>query len=99
MPELLEDGLPSRRSRSKWDFAQWADGRAWKFVKGEDYDCSTDTFRYNVKRWAKAHDLEVELRSFPASDGDGRELPVTKTDAVALGVRFLADGDGLSPAR
>ncbi len=63
-------------------------------MRGSDYDSTTETFRYNVKRWARAHDLEVELQLFPALDGDGREIPVTKEDPVALGVRFLVDGNG-----
>lgn len=91
MPELLENGLPERVSRSRFDFARWADGQAWKFVRGEDYDSSTETFRYNVRRWARAHQLEVELQAFPALDRDGRELPVTKADPVAIGVRFVVD--------
>lgn len=99
MPELLENGLPERQSRSRFDFERWADGQAWKFVRGSDYDSTTETFRYNVKRWARAHDLEVELQPFPALDGDGREIPVTKEDPVALGVRFLVDGNGNGGAR
>ena len=64
MPELLNDGLPERSARTKFDFAKWADGQAWKFVKGEDYTSSTETFRYNVKRWAKAR-LETSGKRFP----------------------------------
>jgi hypothetical protein len=92
MPELLTDGLPERVTRSKFDFSRWADGRAWKFVRGEDYDSSTETFRYNVKRWARDNGYEVELRPFPALDQDGHELPVTKADPVALGVKFTGNG-------
>jgi hypothetical protein len=88
MPELLTEGLPERFTRTKFDFTQWSDGRAWKFVKGEDYDSSTETFRYNVRRWAKAQGLEVECRPYPAVDRDGNEVPITKADPVALGVRF-----------
>jgi hypothetical protein len=95
MPELLAEGLPERSSRSKFDFAQWADGKAWKFVKGDDYESSTETFRANVKRWAKEHGYDVELRSYPATDRDGKEVPVTKTDPVALGVVF--SGNGVAP--
>jgi hypothetical protein len=90
MPQLLEDGLPKPRSRSKFDFTEWADGQAWKFVKGKDYDSSTETFRYNVKRWAKANGFAAECRPFPAHDKRGRELPATKADPVALAVRFVA---------
>jgi hypothetical protein len=97
MPELLKEGLPERTSRSKFDFSQWTDGQAWKFVKGEDYDSSTDTFRSNVKRWARENGYEVELRPYPALDREGREIPVTKTDPVGLGVRF-SGGNGLAPA-
>jgi len=32
MPEVLENGLPEPRSRSKFDFSDWTDGQAWKFV-------------------------------------------------------------------
>lgn len=91
MPELLENGFPERKRRSRFEFERWADGQAWKFVRGEDYDSSTDTFRYNVKRWARARGIEVEVQAFPALDADGNELPATKADPVALGVRFLVD--------
>jgi hypothetical protein len=92
MPELLPDGLPDAASRSKFDFSQWADGRAWKFVKGEDYGSSTETFRANVKRWAKLHGYEVELRPYFDVDPDGQKLPLVKADAIALGVKFAANG-------
>lgn len=92
MPELLSAGLPDRASRSKFDFAHWADGQAWKFVKGSDYDSSTETFRANVKRWAKLNGYEVELRPYPALDRAGREVPLIKSDGIALGVRFVSNG-------
>jgi hypothetical protein len=100
MPELLNDGLPPKTTRTKFDFAQWADGQAWKFIKGADYDSATETFRMNVRKWAKAHGFEVELRPYPATDQRGEELPLTKADAVALGVRFVtvsANGSGTRP--
>jgi hypothetical protein len=97
VPELLADGLPEKASRSKFDFSQWADGQAWKFVKGSDYESSTETFRANVKRWAKQNGYEVQLRPYPATDRAGREVPLVKADGVALGVRFTrareANGD------
>lgn len=88
MPELLTDGLPARARRTRFDFSEWADGRAWRFVKGEDYDSSTETFRSHVRRWAKANGYDVELRPYPASDANGDEIPLTKEDAVALGIQF-----------
>ena len=91
MPELLADGLPERTTRSRFDFSKWADGRAWKFVKGDDYTSSTETFRYNVRRWARQQGIEVELRPYPAVDAEGNEIPLAKQDAVALGVRFVVD--------
>ncbi|MEN3281510.1 MAG: hypothetical protein V7607_2650 [Solirubrobacteraceae bacterium] len=96
MPELLADGLPARRSRSKFDFAAWADGQAWKFVRGEDYESSTETFRYNVRRWAKAHGYAVEFRPYPAVDRSGREIAVAQADPVALGVRFVHSSNGIA---
>jgi hypothetical protein len=89
MPQLLKDGLPPRPTRSKFDFSEWADGRSWKFVKGQDYDSATETFRLNVRKWARVNGFDVELRAFPALDSAGREVPLTKADAVALGVRFF----------
>lgn len=93
MPELLEEGLPERTTRSKFDFTQWADGRAWKFVKGTDYDSSTETFRYNVRRWAKANGFEVECRPLPMLDREGNPIPFTKEDPMGLAVCFQR-GDG-----
>jgi hypothetical protein len=90
MPQLLTDGLPNRQSRSKFDFTAWADGQAWKFVKGEDYLSSTETFRYNVRRWARQHGYEPELRPYPAVDRDGRDLPLSKADAIAIGIKLTA---------
>jgi hypothetical protein len=92
MPKLLEDGLPERVSRSKFDLTRWVDGQAWEFVKGEDYQSSTETFRGNVKSWAKQRGLQVELRSIPARDGDGKPLPLTKADPLGLAIRFAVDG-------
>jgi hypothetical protein len=94
VPELLPEGLPNRGSRSKFDFTDWADGRAWKFVKGSDYESSTETFRANVKRWAKLKGFQVELRPYPTVDRTGHEVPLIKADAGALGVRFIRTDHG-----
>jgi hypothetical protein len=88
MPQVLTDGLPVRASRTRFDFTEWADGRAWRFVKGEDYESSTETFRMHVRRWAKQHGYEVVLRPYPAVDDNGRAMPLAKSDAMALGVQF-----------
>ncbi len=88
MPDLLTDGLPDRSRRNKFEFAEWADGRAWRFVKGKDYDSSTETFRSHVRRWAKTNGYDVELRPYLATDADGKEIPLTRNDAVALGIQF-----------
>jgi len=90
MPELLKDGLPERSRRSQVDFAQWADGQAWKFVKGEDYTSTTETFRASVRRWARDQGWQAELRPYPELDADGEPVPLAKADAIALGVRFVA---------
>jgi hypothetical protein len=99
VPELLNDGLPPRASRSRFDFSAWADGQAWKFVKGTDYESSTETFRTNVRKWARQQGFDVELRPYPATGTDGEGLPLTKADAVALGVRFVTNGAGRPVAR
>jgi hypothetical protein len=96
MPERLDEGLPERNARAKYDFSKWADGEAWKFVKGEDYTSSTESFRVNVKRWAKDNGFAVEARPFPALDREGNPIPVTKTDPIALGVQFVPESQAKS---
>ena len=90
MPELLPDGLPERPGRSRFDFANWADGQAWRFMKGQDYDSTTESFRYVVRRWAKANGYGAEVRPLQATDERGRMLPVSKADPIGLAVRFIA---------
>lgn len=86
MPQLLPDGVPERSSWSRFDFSQWADGQAWKFVRGEDYTSSTETFRYNVRRWASAHGYAAVTRPIPAVDDSGRPIPASKAEPVGLAV-------------
>lgn len=88
MPDLLEGGLPKPSRRNKFDFTEWADGRAWRFVKGQDYESSTDTFREHVRRWAKENGYDVEFRPYRAEDAGGEEIPLSRSDAIALGVQF-----------
>lgn len=92
MPELLPDGLPERATRSRFDFIEWADGQAWKFVRGVDYTSSTQTFRHNVKRWAKRHGYELTTRPILALDEQGRPLAARAADPVGLAVRFMPSG-------
>jgi hypothetical protein len=88
VPQLMPTGLPDRASRARSDFSDWADGQAWKFKRGEDYKSSTDSFRYNVNRWAKANGYAAETRPIPATDERGRPIPATKAEPVGLAVRF-----------
>lgn len=98
MPELLPDGIPDRASRSRFDFSDWADGRAWRFMRGDDYTSSTESFRYNVKRWAKAHGYKVQTRPLPDTDERGRPLPASKAETIGLAVRFIAETPHLQTA-
>ena len=54
--------------------------------------------RPSVRKWAKANGYEAEVRAYPATGGDGQEIPITKTDPVALGVRFVGNGNGSARA-
>jgi hypothetical protein len=92
MPQMMPEGLPERTTWSRYDFTKWADGKAWKFVRGEDYESSTESFRYNVKRWAKSHGFDAEVRTLPAIDKQGRPVPATKSDPIGLGVCFTPAG-------
>jgi hypothetical protein len=94
MPQMMPEGLPDRTSWSRYDFSQWADGKAWKFVRGEDYESSTESFRYNVKRWAKSHGFDAAVRTLPATDEGGRPLPASKSEPIGLGVCFTPLGAG-----
>ena len=88
MPQLLPDGLPDRPGRSGVDFSEWADGQAWQFARGEDYGSTTESFRYLVRRWAKANGFTAETRPLPATDEQGEPIPVSKQEPVGLAVRF-----------
>jgi hypothetical protein len=105
MPELLPDGLPERASRTRFDFSAVADGQVWKFIAGVDYTSSLESFRYNVRRWARAHGYVVETRPVPAADDSGRPLPPTEAAPVGVAVRFkpglseVATTDGSGRAR
>jgi hypothetical protein len=88
VPTMLPEGLPARATHARFDFTDWADGQAWKFLKGEDYTSTTESFRYNVRRWAKAEGVGVETRPIPAVDDRGRPVPATKMEPIGLAVRF-----------
>jgi hypothetical protein len=88
MPQLLADGFPKQASRSRFDFTEWADGKVWRFLRGEDYTSSTDSFRYNLKRWGKANGWNVEVQTIPAVDDGGRALPATKAEPIGVAARF-----------
>ncbi|HEY1853301.1 MAG TPA: hypothetical protein VGG40_01825 [Solirubrobacterales bacterium] len=90
MPELLPDGLPERPGRARFDFSQWADGSAWRFMRGEDYESTTESFRYVVRRWAKANGYVAETRPLPAADEDGEPIPTSKAEPVGIAVRFAS---------
>jgi hypothetical protein len=94
MPELLPDGLPDRPGRSRVDFSQWADGQAWQFVRGEDYLSTTESFRYLIRRWAKANGFAVATQPLPATDSEGQPIPISKAEPVGLGVRFSSTASG-----
>jgi hypothetical protein len=90
MPQLLPDGLPEAPGRSRFDFSRWTDGQAWQFSRGEDYETSTESFRYAARRWAKANGFVAETRPLPATGEDGLPAPISKAEPVGLAVRFVA---------
>lgn len=94
MPQLLPDGLPEAPGRSRFDFSRWADGSAWQFSRGEDYETSTESFRYAARRWAKANGYVAETRPLPTLDEDGRPAPISKAEPIGLAIRFVAANGG-----
>lgn len=50
MAEEIDQQIPDKR-RLPWD--EWTNGRAWRFVQGEDFEGEADEFRnrfYNAKK-------------------------------------------------
>lgn len=50
MAEEIDQQIPDKR-RLPWD--EWTNGRAWRFIQGEDFDGPADEFRnrfYNAKK-------------------------------------------------
>jgi hypothetical protein len=92
MPQLLPDGLPEAPGRSRFNFSRWADGQAWQFSRGEDYETNTESFRYAARRWAKANGYVAETRPLPATDEAGLPVPISKAEPVGLAIRFVAGG-------
>lgn len=51
MPTQTND--PARRAASR--FAKYANGKAYRWTRGEDYTCKTETIRRYAYRWGEAH--------------------------------------------
>lgn len=71
MAELLPEGTdlrtqPRAGTRSRYPWAEWADGRAWRLSQGEDFDVDVEKFRRTVHSHAKAHGLASVTRMDPA---------------------------------
>jgi hypothetical protein len=42
-------------------FAKYADGKRYLWVKGQDYDCKTETLRHYAYRWAWRHGFHPKV--------------------------------------
>lgn len=57
MAERIESVTPSQH-RYPWD--EWTDGNAYRAVMGEDFNCSTDSFRQAI--YQCAHRLKLSAK-------------------------------------
>lgn len=70
MAEAIDEQIPDKR-RLPWD--EWTDGRAWRFVQGEDFEGDADEFRnrfYNAKR-RRSDVVDVKTRKVLEVKGTG----------------------------
>ena len=65
MPATLND-WPSTSRGSKYDWDSLFDGRIYKLVKGEDFDCDLESFR--VQAYGAARSRSMFFRSSKLSD-------------------------------
>lgn len=57
MAEIIEDGALRPRRRYPWD--EWADGRARRIRRGEDFDTSAASMRVRLYQEARRRGLKV----------------------------------------
>ena len=77
MPATLND-WPSTSRGSKYDWDSLFDGRIYKLVKGEDFDCDLESFR--VQAYGAARSRSMFFRSSKLSD---TELAIQATSNEA----------------
>lgn len=65
MAEQLEefDFSVSRGGRApKYPWDQWLNGRPWRCIQGQDFDCLPHTFMGLARKAARREDLEVKIK-------------------------------------
>lgn len=72
MPDMAEivdppegAGGNARRRKSKYPWAEWADGEWRLAVPGVDYTCKDGTFQFNVYQQGYRRGLRAETRFIP----------------------------------
>ena len=66
---LVENAPPPPRRRHPYD--EMLDGKTWELVKGEDYHCTTKSFRNQVYTEAARRGGSASIQE--VTDSDGRE--------------------------
>ena len=64
MARVIHEGIGNPR-RVPW--ADYADGRTWELVRGQDFDQDAEHARRAAMAWAYRHDAEVRT-SVPSPD-------------------------------
>jgi hypothetical protein len=61
MAEVVKKGydFPEPRTRNKYPWSEWLDGRVWALKQGEDFTVNPTNFASSAKSWGERHDITV----------------------------------------
>lgn len=58
---VAEMPTPSHSTAPRYPWADWEDGTIWEAERGEDFDCSPQTFSSQLYKRARFRDLHVRV--------------------------------------
>jgi len=68
MAKTVNDSLlvANRGRTHQYPWAEWTDGRTWEVEKGEDFECTLNSFRNGLYSVAKTLAMKVTSMTLPA---------------------------------
>jgi len=68
MAKIVDDSLlVSNRGRThQYPWTEWTDGKTWEVTKGEDFECTLNSFRNGLYSIAKTLGLKVTSMTMPS---------------------------------